>query len=246
MQELLITICARGGSKGIPGKNIKLIGKKHVIGFSIAHAQQFSELMGAKGIANVTIELSTDNVEIKAIAKIYGLATKYLRSDILANDTAGKQDVIKDVLLYSEKVNKVRYDMVLDLDVSAPMRTVNDLLEAYQDLISKSDIDNSFSVSEAKKNPYFNMVELNEDGTCSISKKPETPILSRQKAPKVFEMNASFYFYRRRFFDPKEMYLFKNATVFSLPHDSFDFDHQVDIDFFEYLILNNKLTFDIE
>lgn len=245
MQNILITICARGGSKGIPRKNIQLIGSTHVIGFSIKQAQKFAALMKNKGEAKVNIELSTDDQEIKEIAKIYGLENDYTRSAELANDTAGKQDVIKDILLYSEKENRIQYDLILDLDVSAPMRTINDLIEAYAKINSLPKIDNLFSVSEAKKNPYFNMVEMNADGTCRISKKPENPILSRQKAPKVYEMNASFYYYKRHFFE-SNMYLFENATIFEMQHDSFDFDHQVDIDFFEYLVVNNKLNFEIE
>tara|TARA_B110000503_G_scaffold136796_1_gene219811 strand:+ start:2000 stop:2740 length:741 start_codon:yes stop_codon:yes gene_type:complete len=246
MQSILITICARGGSKGIPRKNIKLIGATHVIGYSIKHAQKFAALMKSKGRAKVYIELSTDDIEIKEIAKLYGLKNNYTRSPELANDTAGKQDVIKDILLYSEKVNQVKYDLILDLDVSAPMRTLDNLVEAYDVINSLPKIDNLFSVSEAKKNPYFNMVEMNSDGTCSLSKTPKEPILSRQNAPKVYEMNASFYYYKRHFFVPEKMYLFAKSTAFELKHDSFDFDHQVDMDFFEYLIVNNKLNFEIE
>ena len=86
MQNILITICARGGSKGIPRKNIKLIGSTHVIGYSIKQAQKFAALMKKNGDANVNIELSTDDQEIKEIAKIYGLENDYTRSAELAND----------------------------------------------------------------------------------------------------------------------------------------------------------------
>ncbi|MBR9832181.1 acylneuraminate cytidylyltransferase family protein [bacterium] len=246
MQHILLTLCARGGSKGIPGKNIKMIGGKHLIAYSIHHAKNFKKWLEQNNLANVKIELSTDSTEIIDVCKLYDLKTEYIRSSILANDTAGKQDVIKDLVLFSEKKNNVKYDLVVDLDVSAPMRTTSDLIEAYTDFYKREGLDVLFSVSEAKKNPYFNMVELNEDLTCSISKKPREPILSRQAAPKVYEMNASFYFYRRRFFENDKMYLFGNASIYSIKHECFDLDHQIDFDFLEFLIENNRLNFPIK
>lgn len=246
MQKILITLCARGGSKGIPGKNIKMIGGKHLIAYSIKHAENFKTWLEHNKLATVDIELSTDSNQIKEVCNLYGLTNNYLRSEHLANDTAGKQDVLKDILLYSEKNHDTSYDLLIDLDVSAPMRTNSDLVAAYKDFLKLPNIDVLFSVSEAKKNPYFNMVELNEDKTCRISKRPEEPILSRQKAPKVYEMNASFYFYRRQFFNSEKMYLFQNATIFNIEHDSFDLDHTADFDFLDYLITNKKLSFDIE
>jgi len=245
MQNILITLCARGGSKGIPGKNIKKINGQHLIAYSINHASKFKNWLEKKKGISVDIELSTDSSEIKDVCKLYNLESNYSRSAHLANDTAGKQDVIKDVLLHSERARNVHYDLIIDLDVSAPMRTIEDLTEAFIYFESKPSIDVIFSVSEAKKNPYFNMVELNSDSTCRISKKPEQPVLSRQTAPEVFEMNASFYFYRRKFYDKEKMYLFENATIYSLKHDSFDLDHNVDFDFLEYLIEQDKLSFTI-
>lgn len=245
MQNILITLCARGGSKGIPRKNIKLIDNTPLIAFSIKHAKNFKNWLEKTQNATVVIELSTDDKEIKDVVKNYELSNGYWRPDILANDTAGKQDVIKDILLYSENEKKIKYDLIVDLDVSSPMRTNNDLIEAFESFKKQPQVDNLFSVSNAKKNPYFNMVEKNSNNTYSISKKPKTPILSRQKAPKVYEMNASFYFYKRCFFDTDIMYLFKNATIFEIKHDCFDLDHEIDFDFFDYLVVNNKLSFKI-
>ena len=114
--NILVTICARGGSKGIPGKNIKLLNGKKLIGYSIEKAQQLSKLY------NVDIGFSTDSIEIKEVAADFGLVTDYIRPDQLADDKAGKIDVIRDLLRFMEKQNSTRYDFVIDLDVTSPMK----------------------------------------------------------------------------------------------------------------------------
>jgi len=158
MKRLLITICARGGSKGIPKKNIKLLDGKHLISYTIKHANEIKKWFEKEQAFSVKIELSTDTKEIKEIAELYGLKTNYLRPGYLANDTAGKLDVIKEILTYSETSNE-SYDYLLDLDVSAPMRTIKDLKKGFNIINSNPNAKNLFSVSEATKNPYFNMVE---------------------------------------------------------------------------------------
>jgi len=92
--DILITICARGGSKGIPGKNIKLIAGKPLMVYTIEQAKKLSAKLGA------TITLSTDDKIIKKIADEHGLYTDYMRPDYLASDSAGKIEVIEDVLKY--------------------------------------------------------------------------------------------------------------------------------------------------
>ena len=243
MKNLLITICARGGSKGIPKKNIKLLDGKHLISYTIRHAYEIKKWFEKERSFFVKIELSTDTKEIKKVAELYGLKTNYLRPGYLANDTAGKLDVIKDLLIFSEN-HDVSYDYLLDLDVSAPMRTIEDLKKGFDILNSNINAKNLFSVSDASKNPYFNMVEKNKEGFYTLSKTSKN-VLSRQLAPKVFEMNASFYFYKRDFFNQKVIYLFNNSLIYKMEHESFDLDHLIDFDFLDFLISNNKLTFSI-
>src|SRR5437016_197312 len=103
MLNILITICARGGSKGIPGKNIRLMNGVPLIGYSINTAHQFSKFY------NVTIALSTDSLEIKQTAESFGLKTEYVRPAEMATDSAGKLPVIKHLLLYHEKSNNITY-----------------------------------------------------------------------------------------------------------------------------------------
>ena len=190
------------------------------------------------------IELSTDSGKIIKVCESLGLFTNYLRPDFLSNDTAGKLDAIKDVILFSEKETNVEYDYILDLDVSAPMRTLEDLKEAWEDFLNNKEAKNLFSVSNAQKNPYFNMVEKNKSGYYELSKKSKA-VLSRQSAPKVYELNASFYFYRRSFYNCTPLSLINNSLIYEMKHISFDLDEIIDFEFLDFLISNNKLSFTI-
>ena len=135
MKKILITICARGGSKGIPGKNIKMLGGRHLIGYSIKHSQLFKKWLEENNYL-VLIELSTDSEDIKKTAEIYGLESSYMRPAFLANDTAGKLDAIKDICITTEGKNQMTFDYIIDLDVSAPMRSIEDLIKGFSLLIS--------------------------------------------------------------------------------------------------------------
>ena len=88
------------------------------------------------------------------------------------------------------------------------------------------------------------MVEQNAEGFYSLSKNSGV-VLSRQKAPKVYEMNASFYYFKRSFFEKEKLYLFDRALIYKMDHISFDLDEIVDFEFLEFLITNNKLPFSI-
>ena len=91
-----------------------------------------------------------------------------------------------------KKKRKIKFDYILDLDVSSPLRSLEDLDKSFELLNQKIDAFNLFSVSEAHKNPYFNMVEINKDGYSILCKKSKNDILSRQNSNKVYELNASF------------------------------------------------------
>ncbi|MCD6068711.1 MAG: cytidylyltransferase [Bacteroidetes bacterium] len=238
--NILITICARGGSKGIPGKNIKPIDHKPLVAYSILCAKEFAKHHHSK------LTLSTDDAAIRKAAAEFGLETTYTRGEELAGDTAGKIDVIKDILYYEEGLLKAKYDLVLDLDVTSPLRSVSDLNKAFKILMDDPECITLFSVNPANRNPYFNMVEERGDGYIHLSKKLEGTLLTRQSAPKVYDVNASFYFYKRRFFDLGLKSPITNATkVYVMDHICFDLDHPIDFEFMEYLIVNKKLDFDL-
>ncbi|WP_428898270.1 CMP-N [Parelusimicrobium proximum] len=237
--NMLITICARGGSKGVPGKNIKEINGMPLIAYSINCALKFAEKHGAD------IGLSTDSAEIKDVCAGYGLTTSYVRPAELAGDIVSKGDTIADLVFYEEKKRGKKYDFILDLDVTAPMRTQEDLEKAFEIIKGRADALDLFSVSPAHRNPYFNMVEDAGDGFCVLSKDGSL-FTSRQSAPKVYDLNASFYFYRRAYFDAKPYKVINSRSMYYVvPHICFDVDSALDFEYMEYLIKNNKLDFEL-
>jgi CMP-N,N'-diacetyllegionaminic acid synthase len=233
---ILVTICARGGSKGIPGKNIKPIGGTPLIGHSIKVAQRF--LAQNEGI----MELSTDNAEIKDVARSLGLATEYTRPPKLASDTAGKIDVLYHVWKYAEKKHGQQFDYLLDLDVSAPLRSLEDVQQAFKMLKADKKALNIFSVSKAHRNPYFNMVEKKRNGYYGVIKKGE--FKTRQQSPPVFDMNASFYIYKRAFFEQGcTSAITPKSLIYAMDHICFDLDEPLDLSYMNFLLENRLLDF---
>lgn len=237
--NILITICARGGSKGIPGKNIKLLNGKPLLHYTLEHARKFA-------LGNSTdIQISTDSDEILACAAEMGYSTNYKRPPELGSDIAGKIDAIRNAWNWAENELGKKYDFVLDLDVTSPLRTQADLAEALSSILAEPKALNIFSVNPAARNPYFNMVELSDDGFAHVSKSNQL-IKSRQQAPKVFDMNASFYFFSREFMEGE----FRTSTtdrslIHVMKHVCFDLDEPIDFKVLELMLREKMLDFDI-
>ena len=236
--NILITLCARGGSKGIPGKNIRPINGRPLIAYSIDAAKKFASKFGAD------IGLSTDDDTIKRIASEYGIITTYKRPYRFATDQAGKLDVIIDIMHFEEQVRNKKYDYVLDLDITSPLRNLQDLELAFEIIRNDEKALNIFSVNNANRNPYFNMVEQQDNGYYGLVKSGQ--FLTRQSAPLVYDLNASFYFFKKTFFEENSITTInKFSLIYLMPHICFDLDHPIDFEFMEYLILNNKLDFNL-
>lgn len=234
--DLLITICARGGSKGILDKNIKVLSGKPLINYTIDFAREFVQHLHG------VIELSTDSPEISKVAADRGLKSNYVRPDYLATDEQGKLAVIKDLIDYSEIHHEKTFDYILDLDVTSPLRTIDDVTNAFLKLQNTEEALNIFSVSLADKNPYFNMVEETNAGFCRLVKAGS--FVSRQKSPKVYALNASFYIYRRSFFKEEQTSPITDRSLFYLiEHTCFDIDDQLQFDFMEWLLETKRLDF---
>lgn len=236
--SILITICARGGSKGIPGKNIKVLNGKPLIGYTIDIARNFQKKYG-----NVEIALSTDSNEIARIAEECGLHSDYKRPASLGGDTVGKIDAIKDIVLYTEKSRGVKYDYILDMDVTSPLRTLEDLEEALELINADSNAVNLFSVCESGRSPYFNQVEQKENGYYNKVKDAGT-VLTRQSTPKVYDLNASFYIYRHEFFElGYKGAITDRSLIYLMKHICFDLDYPIDFEFISFLLENKKIDF---
>ena len=239
MTKVLITICARGGSKGIPEKNIREINGLPLIAYSIKTAREYSEKY------NCDLSLSTDSAKIRKIAEEYGLKTNYIRPDELSGAEVGKIEVLKSLLDYEEmKINK-EYDYLIDLDVTSPLRSLFDIEKAFETLMN-SDAYNIFSVSKASRNPYFNMVERNKSQEYVKIVKTEEQFLTRQSAPKVFDMNASFYIYKRSFFNKQfTSSITPKSLAYEMNHICFDIDEPIDLLMMDFLISNGHLDFEL-
>jgi len=177
----LVVIPARGGSKGIPHKNIKLLNGKPLIFYSIDVARQFT--------TDDNICVTTDDDEIIKVVEEYGLKVPFKRPDYLATDTCGSNEVIQHVYrFFAEK--GIQYDAILLLQPTSPFRKVEFLKEAVA--LYDDSIDMVTSVKLSSCNPYYDGFEEDADGLLKISKGDGT-IERRQDAPSVWQQNGSIY-----------------------------------------------------
>jgi CMP-N-acetylneuraminic acid synthetase len=187
--------------------------------------------------------VSTDDDDIKDVVRNLGVRA-YDRPDYLATDSAGKVETITDVLAFQENKNGKKYEYVLDLDVTSPLRTLEDLSQGFTILKNDDEAYNIYSVNLANRNPYFNMVEQKKNGYYHLVK--EGSFLSRQAAPVVYDMNASFYFFKKSFFTSgQKTSTTTNSLIYVMPHVCFDLDHIIDFEFMEFLMSTNKLGFNL-
>ena len=188
MKNVLCTICARGGSKGVKNKNIKEINGKPLIAYTVEQAKE-------SGLFE-HIVLSTDSDDIARTAQEYGAEVFFKRSAEMASDSAGKLDVIRDVFVRSEEYYDTTFDYLVDLDATAPLRNVEDIINSFKQLI-ENDNSNLITAMPSRRSPYFNLVEQNKEGKVYLSKTLDSAIVRRQDAPKSYDMNASIYIWKR-------------------------------------------------
>jgi len=233
--KILGTICARGGSKGVRNKNIRLLNGKPLIYYAI-------EALRVWGRADRII-LSTDSIEIQKLAKKCGAETPFLRPVELATDSADKLDVWKHMHQFCEKEDNIKYDYIVDLDPTSPLRLISDIEQSFNKLLN-SDADLLFSVYQSHKNPYFNMVELDKNNYAHICKKPENKIVARQQAPKVYSLNASIYVMRREFLVNTDCTFCGINIIHEMPDLSIDIDREIDFEFIEFILKKRFFEFD--
>ena len=229
----LCTICARGGSKGVKGKNLRTLLGKPLIAHTIEDAKR-------SGMFEL-VAVSSDSVEILDIAAKFGADEVIQRPDELASDTAGKSGAIFHAAQEIEARTRVRFDTFADLDATAPLRTPQDVKSAVEQLESGS-LSNLFSVCKSRRSPYFNMVEQHADGSVTLVK-PNSGIVRRQDAPLTFDMNASIYVWKRGcFIETGAKVMNPGCGVFVMDeHSLFDIDEPGDFEIVEFLAEKLKL-----
>ena len=180
---IIATICARGGSKGLPGKNIRALGGKPLIVHSIEVALDCPAIQG--------VYVSTDDATIAQVSRDAGAQVPFLRPAHLATDEAPKLPALEHLVSTLEsEIGPI--EVVVDLQPTSPLRHVADIEEALR---RSEGFDLVLSVCEARDNPYFNLVELGADGAAGLSKGKGQG--RRQDAPTVYALNGSIYVWRR-------------------------------------------------
>lgn len=213
----LFLIPARGGSKGIPGKNIKDFCGKPLICHAIDQARNFAD--------DELVCVSTDSEKIKNVVETYGLRVPFLRPDELATDTAGSRGVMLHALdFYTQQGYDI--DRLVLLQPTSPLRSVEDIKGCME--LYTPDIDMVVSVREAATNPYYNAFEEDKEGYLHISKGPGT-FTRRQDAPKVWEYNGAVYVINPDSLRKSPMGLFARRRMYAMPVErSLDLDTPLD------------------
>lgn len=179
----LYIIPARGGSKGIPRKNIKELCGRPLIAYTVDAAIEARKRLGGH------ILLSTDDAETAGIVKGLGIEVEYMRPAELAGDTSGSREVMLHAMDWAESQG-IEYDCVVLLQPTSPLRTADDIVACTQ--LLEPGIDMAVSVCEAADNPYFNIFETDADGYLHISK-GDGKLTRRQDAPKAWVYNGAVY-----------------------------------------------------
>lgn len=224
----ICTICARGGSVGVPRKNIRLLFGEPLIAHTIKQAQACN-LIDA-------VYVSTDDDEIAEVARSYGAIVPYKRPAELATSSAAKIPVIEHLVNHLV-ASGIDVTKIVDLDPTSPLRSVADIEAAVAMLDDQTDV--VITAYPSDKNPYFNMVEAQADGNIRLVKPLVNGVTSRQAAPKVYSMNASIYVWHRATLTAG---LWHGRTrLYEMPRDrSIDIDSEIDFKLVEMLMAEAK------
>ena len=215
--EVLVIIPARGGSKGIPHKNIKPLNGRPLIYYTIDTARAITK--------DENICVSTDDNEIIKVVEKYGLKVPFKRPAELATDTAGTYEVLLHALSYYESLGK-HFDAVLLLQNTSPFRKAEQVKEAIQ--LFNKDVDMVVSVKECSANPYYCVFEENEEGYLNVCK-GDGNIFRRQDAPKVYEYNGAIYIMNPEVLKTTHMHKMQKRVKYVMDDiSSFDLDTMAD------------------
>jgi len=214
----IVVIPARGGSKGIPGKNIKKLGGRPLIEYTINAAREV--------FSDDEIILSTDSLEIKNCAEKLGLKVPFIRPASLATDSAGTYKVLLHALEYVEGKGYFPEILIL-LQPTSPFRSSKHLTEAIEIYGENADIEMVVSVTETHANPYFLLFEEDEHGFLQHSKQGD--FVRRQDCPKVWEYNGAIYIINVAALKKKQVSEFQKVIKYEMDQmSSHDLDTPLD------------------
>jgi CMP-N,N'-diacetyllegionaminic acid synthase len=233
--SILCVIGARGGSQGLPGKNIRPLLGKPLIVWSIEQAQAVPEIG--------KIVVSTDSPAIAEVARGAGALVPFLRPPELAGPTIGKFQVWQHALSECRRIYSEDYECYVDLDCTSPLRDPADISNCIAKFRHRraAGVDAVFTVCNARKNPYFNLVEAETNGALKVSKALPNKILGRQAAPTVLEHVASIYVLATKYIENATHLLDGHAEGYDIGEaKSLDVDSELDFELIEFLMKRKR------
>lgn len=233
--NILFTLCGRAGSKGVKGKNARDFLDLPLVWYSMAAIALYIDKYGAG--KRIDIVVNTDSQDlIRLVQRVKELTVGVLlRSEDLAGDKVPKVSVIKDCLERAESEYGVKYDQVVDLDITSPLRTVEDVNNAISMLQSRPDYDVVYSVVPSRRNPYFNMAK-EENGY--FGRAFTSNFTTRQEAPVFYDKNASIYAYSPAALKSKDavkFFLDKCGAIKMLDTGILDIDSEEDFELMQVI-----------
>ena len=230
--SVLATICARGGSKGVPNKNIRTVLGKPLLAYAIECARNSS--------AVDHLVVSTDSDEIARVAERHGVPVPFRRPAEFASDESAKIHAIRHATQFVEENEGFRPDVVVDLDVGVPLRAPEDVEACVSMLADNSDLDAAVTLYESERSPYFNMVEFEGDQV-RLVKQPGEGYVRRQDAPPVYSVSPSVFAYRRRrLMTITHLYQGKWGGCVLPRERTMDIDSEIDLAFVEFLLTRRQ------
>ena len=226
--RVLATICARGGSKGLRGKNIRTLHGKPLIQYTLECARRSARVD--------RFVVSTDSAEIVDVVRALGYDVDYRRPAELATDTVAKIDAIRHVTEFVERTERFFPDIVVDLDIGVPLREPSDIDRAVDALWTDPSMDAIVTVYPAERNPYFNMVERGTNGYYELVRTATPPLVRRQDAPAVFSVTPAVFGWRRAHMDVTHLYEGRWGVVEMPIERSVDIDSEFEFRLVELLM----------
>ncbi|MGB0960086.1 MAG: acylneuraminate cytidylyltransferase family protein [Halocynthiibacter sp.] len=225
---LICTICARGGSKGVKNKNVRIIGGKPLIAHTVEQARA-THLFEH-------IAISSDSDAILEAAANAGADILIKRPAELATDEAAKIPVIQHCFREAEAQTGKTFDYSIDLDATSPLRLPSDI-EHVVDMLTQDGTANVLTAMPARRSPYFNMLECGQDGVPHLSKPPSFDVVRRQDSPAVFDMNGSIYGWTREALLSMDTLFSDETRLYVMPEErSIDIDNMIDLKLVELLL----------
>jgi CMP-N-acetylneuraminic acid synthetase len=226
--SLVALICARGGSKGVAAKNIRYIGGKPLIVWTIEQALEFKKFS--------RVIVSTDSAEIAAIALSAGAEIPFIRPEELAQDNSPEWQVWQHALQHIQNKFVSLPAALVVLPTTSPLRALSDIQKCV-DLFFEGNFDIVITATKARRSPYFNMVKVREDGMASLADETYSGLYRRQDAPELFDMTTVAYVANPTFvMNSKGMFEGRVGLVQIPEERAMDIDTVYDFDVAEFLI----------